>query len=163
MVKQTTDSDGILLDMGATLPEGAFQSCNIAFASAALGAPLCERSARLAVQGPRPIRVGVNESVAYAWLGGWLARVRRDQPDLAFDLKVGTTDELDAMMVGGALDPRDRTRGFGCRAVQRRELAAQPMVFVGHRAPHQAGVLAGGAGQANNPRLRGAKGDGTRS
>ena len=85
---------------------------------------------------PRPIRVGVNESVAYAWLGGWLARVRREQPDLAFDLKVGTTDELDAMMVAGALDLAVGTRGFGYRAVQRRALTAQPMVFVGSTARH---------------------------
>jgi len=72
----------------------------------------------------------------YAWLGGWLARVRHEQPDLAFDLKVGTTDELDAMIVGGALDLAIGTRGFGYRAVQRRALTTQPMVFVGASARH---------------------------
>ena len=71
-----------------------------------------------------------------AWLGGWLARLRREHPELAFDLKVGTTDELDAMMVGGALDLAIGTRGFGYRAIQRRELTAQQMVFVGAAAGH---------------------------
>lgn len=80
---------------------------------------------------PRPIRIGVNGPVAHAWLGGWLARLRAEQAELAFDLKVGTTDELDAMMVGGALDLAIGTRGFGYRAIQRRELTEQPMVFVG--------------------------------
>jgi DNA-binding transcriptional LysR family regulator len=93
--------------------------------------------ARFGRSRPRPIRIGVNESVAYAWLDGWLARVRREQPDLAFDLKVGTTDELDAMMVGGALDLAIGTRGFGYRAIQRRELTTQPMVFVGASARHE--------------------------
>ena len=72
-----------------------------------------------------PIRIGVNDSVAHAWLGGWLIRLRDKQPTLAFDLKVGTTDELDAMMVGGGLDLAIGTRGFGYRAIQRRELTAQ--------------------------------------
>jgi DNA-binding transcriptional LysR family regulator len=85
---------------------------------------------------PRPIRVGVNESVAHAWLGGWLARVRLEQPELAFDLKVATTDELDGMMVAGTLDLAIGTRGFGYRAVERRELVGQPMVFVGATARH---------------------------
>lgn len=85
---------------------------------------------------PKPVRLGVNESVAYAWLGSWLTRVRRAQPGLAFDLKVGTTDELDAMMVGGALDLAIGTRGFGYRAIQRRPLAALPMVFVGTMGRH---------------------------
>jgi DNA-binding transcriptional LysR family regulator len=67
----------------------------------------------------------VNDSVAHAWLGGWLIRLRDKQPTLAFDLKVGTTDELDAMMVGGGLDLAIGTRGFGYRAIQRRELTAQ--------------------------------------
>lgn len=80
---------------------------------------------------PKPVRIGVNESVAYAWLGGWLARVRVAQPDQAFDLKVGTTDELDVMMVGGSLDFAIGTRGFGYRAIERRQLVALPMVFVG--------------------------------
>jgi DNA-binding transcriptional LysR family regulator len=84
----------------------------------------------------KPVRIGVNESVAYAWLGGWLARVRLSQPELAFDLKVGTTDELDVMMVGGALDLAIGTRGFGYRAIERRQLAALPMVFVGSAARH---------------------------
>jgi DNA-binding transcriptional LysR family regulator len=86
---------------------------------------------------PKPVRIGVNESVAHAWLGGWLARVRAAQLDLAFDLKVGTTDELDAMMVGGSLDLAIGTRGFGYRAVRRRPLAALPMAFVGTTARHQ--------------------------
>jgi len=85
---------------------------------------------------PKPVRIGVNESVAYAWLGGWLARVRLSQPELAFDLKVGTTDELDVLMVGGALDLAIGTRGFGYRAIERRQLAALPMVFVGSAARH---------------------------
>jgi DNA-binding transcriptional LysR family regulator len=85
---------------------------------------------------PKPVRIGVNESVAYAWLGGWLARVRVSQPELAFDLKVGTTDELDVLMVGGALDLTIGTRGFGYRAIERRQLAALPMVFVGNAARH---------------------------
>lgn len=85
---------------------------------------------------PKPIRIGVNESVAHAWLGGWLVRLRCERPELAFDLKVGTTDELDAMMVGGTLDLAIGTRGFGYRAIQRRELTAQQMVFVGRAAGH---------------------------
>lgn len=85
---------------------------------------------------PKPVRIGVNESVAYAWLGSWLARVRQSQPELAFDLKVGTTDELDVLMVGGALDLAIGTRGFGYRAIERRQLAALPMVFVGTTARH---------------------------
>jgi DNA-binding transcriptional LysR family regulator len=85
---------------------------------------------------PKPVRIGVNESVAYAWLGGWLARVRQAHPGIAFELKVGTTDELDAMMVGGALDLAIGTRGFGYRAIQRRQLGALPMVFVGTPARH---------------------------
>jgi DNA-binding transcriptional LysR family regulator len=80
---------------------------------------------------PAPARLGVNESVAHLWLGSWLARLRLEQPEIAFDLKVGTTDELDAMMVGGALDLAIGTRGFGYRAIARRELARLPMVFVG--------------------------------
>lgn len=92
--------------------------------------------ARFGRSRPKPIRIGVNESVAHAWLGGWLARLRREHPELAFDLKVGTTDELDAMMVGGALDFAIGTRGFGYRAIQRRELTAQQMVFVGGAASH---------------------------
>ena len=87
--------------------------------------------ARFGRSKPTPMRIGVNESVAHAWLGGWLTRLRREHPELAFDLKVGTTDELDAMMVGGALDLAIGTRGFGYRAIQRRELTAQQMVFVG--------------------------------
>jgi DNA-binding transcriptional LysR family regulator len=85
---------------------------------------------------PKPVRIGVNESVAYAWLGGWLARVRLSQPELAFDLKIGTTDELDVLMVGGALDLAIGTRGFGYRAIERRQLAPLPMVFVGATARH---------------------------
>jgi DNA-binding transcriptional LysR family regulator len=92
--------------------------------------------ARFGRSRPRPIRIGVNEPMAHAWLGGWLARLRREQPELAFDLKVGTTDELDAMMVGGALDLAIGTRGFGYRAIQRRALTTQPMVFVGATARH---------------------------
>lgn len=92
--------------------------------------------ARFARSMPAPIRIGVNESVAHAWLGDWLARLRREHPELAFDLKVGTTDELDAMMVDGALDLAIGTRGFGYRAIQRRELTAQEMVFVGAAAGH---------------------------
>jgi DNA-binding transcriptional LysR family regulator len=84
----------------------------------------------------QPIRIGVNGPVAHAWLGGWLVRLRAEQPGLAFDLKVGTTDELDAMMVGGCLDLAIGTRGFGYRAIQRRELTAQQMVFVGSTARH---------------------------
>jgi len=80
---------------------------------------------------PKPIRIGVNEPVAHAWLGGWLVRLRAEQPKLAFDLKVGTTDELDAMMVAGSLDLAIGTRGFGYRAIEREELTAQQMVFVG--------------------------------
>jgi DNA-binding transcriptional LysR family regulator len=53
--------------------------------------------------------------------------LRQAQPALAFDLKVGTTDELDAMMVGGALDLAIGTRGFGYRAIQRQQLAALPI------------------------------------
>jgi DNA-binding transcriptional LysR family regulator len=83
-----------------------------------------------------PARLGVNESVAHLWLGSWLARLRVEQPELAFDLKVGTTDELDAMMVGGALDLAIGTRGFGYRAIVRRELAQLPMVFVGSAEHH---------------------------
>jgi len=71
---------------------------------------------------PTPIRIGVNGPVAHAWLSGWLVRLRAEQPELGFDLKVGTTDELDAMMVGGRLDLAIGTRGFGYRAIQRRAL-----------------------------------------
>jgi DNA-binding transcriptional LysR family regulator len=85
---------------------------------------------------PKPIRIGVNGPVAHAWLGPWLLRLRAEQPELAFDLKVGTTDELDAMMVGGGLDLAIGTRGFGYRAIQRRELTAQQMVFVGATGRH---------------------------
>lgn len=85
---------------------------------------------------PKPVRIGVNESVAFAWLGGWLARVRVAQPEQAFDLKVGTTDELDVMMVGGSLDFAIGTRGFGYRAIERRQLVALPMVFVGMTGRH---------------------------
>jgi DNA-binding transcriptional LysR family regulator len=85
---------------------------------------------------PQPIRIGVNGPVAHAWLGGWLTRLRAEQPELAFDLKVGTTDELDSLMVGGGLDLAIGTRGFGYRAIQRRELKGQEMAFVGTSARH---------------------------
>lgn len=85
----------------------------------------------------RPIRIGVNGPVAHAWLGAWLARLRAEQPELAFDLKVGATDELDVMMVSGVLDLAIGTRGFGYRAIQRRELKPQQMVFVGATASHR--------------------------
>jgi DNA-binding transcriptional LysR family regulator len=86
---------------------------------------------------PKPIRIGVNGPVAHAWLGGWLARLRTEQPELAFALKVATTDELDAMMVSGSLDLAIGTRGFGDRAIERRELTTQQMVFVGAAARHK--------------------------
>jgi len=43
-------------------------------------------------------------------LGGWLTRLRLSQPALAFE--VGTTDEMDVLMVGGALDLAIGTRGL---------------------------------------------------
>jgi DNA-binding transcriptional LysR family regulator len=85
---------------------------------------------------PEPIHIGVNESVAHAWLDAWLVRLRAKQRELAFDLKVGTTDELDALMVGGGLDLAIGTRGFGYSAIERQELTAQQMVFVGASARH---------------------------
>ena len=91
---------------------------------------------RLGRSTPKPIRIGVNGPVAHAWLGGWLARLRADQPQLAFDLKIGTTDELDALMVGGRLDLAIGTRGFGYRAIERQELTTQQMAFVGSAARH---------------------------
>ena len=43
---------------------------------------------------PEPVHIGVNESVAHIWLGSWLSRLRLEQPQLALDVKVGTTDEI---------------------------------------------------------------------
>lgn len=51
-------------------------------------------------------------------------------------LKVGTTDELDALMDGGGLDLAIGTRGFGYRSIQRRQLKGQEVVFVGASASH---------------------------
>jgi DNA-binding transcriptional LysR family regulator len=85
---------------------------------------------------PEPLHIGVNESVAHVWLGSWLSRLRLELPQLAFDVKVGTTDELDALMVGGALDLAIGTRAFGYRPIKRRRLAALPMVFVGNSSRH---------------------------
>jgi DNA-binding transcriptional LysR family regulator len=85
---------------------------------------------------PEPIHIGVNESVAHVWLGSWLSRLRLEQPQLVLDVKVGTTDELDAMMLGGALDLAIGTRAFGYRGFKRRQLPALPMVFVGNSRLH---------------------------
>jgi DNA-binding transcriptional LysR family regulator len=95
------------------------------------------REARAHRAKPDPVHIGVNESVAHIWLGSWLARLRIEQPQLALDVKVGTTDELDAMMVGGALDLAIGTRAFGYPPKQkRRQLAPLPMVFVGNSRRH---------------------------
>jgi DNA-binding transcriptional LysR family regulator len=86
---------------------------------------------------PRAARIGVNESVAHLWLGPWLARLREEEPSLAFDLKVGTTDDLDTMMVNGSLDLAICTRAFGDERVHKRRLAALPMAFVGNAARYR--------------------------
>lgn len=96
-----------------------------------------QREARAHRAKPEPAHIGVNESVAHVWLGSWLARLRIEQPQLAFDVKVGTTDELDAMMVGGALDLAIGTRAFGYPPKEkRRRLAPLSMVFVGDARRH---------------------------
>ena len=55
----------------------------------------------------QPIRIGVNGPVAHAWLGGWLVRLRAEQPGLAFDLKV---DDRRAGRDDGGRLPRSRDR-----------------------------------------------------
>lgn len=86
---------------------------------------------------PQRARIGVNESVAYIWLGDWLSQLRTEQPDLVFDLKVGTTDELGALMLQGALDFAIGTRGFEGKRITDKKLEDLEMVFVGQTARHR--------------------------
>jgi len=82
-------------------------------------------------------RIGVNESVAHSWLGDWLAYLRREHPGHAFDLKVGTTDELGTLLVAGELDLVVGTREFAGHKIKTRGLAALEMVFVGNAQHHR--------------------------